>query len=412
MIIFKIIIIMIYLSEILNVSVKDRSERVIGQLKDILIKPQSGTYAPLYFLFIKNKKNKKEFFVPVEFVANFGKRWIALKHLEINIPAVTPENNYLWLAKEILDEQIVDTKGARVVRVNDLKVGPFEDKMCVLGIDVSFRGILRRLGLEWLDVFNLLPITLIDWRNAKQMNGKLQLTTVAEELKHLHPADLANIIEDLSIKQGSTLVDSLAPGAAAAVVEEMDPEIQTMIMHYLGPEKAADIVEKMSVDETVDLLKSLPEDEARRFLERLQTSKSKKIEHLFKYTEDSAGGIMTTDYVEAEPEWSVKMVIEEIKKLSTTLHSILYVYVVDKEDNLKGVISLRSLIISDHSELVKDVMKKMPEGSILKIDQKVNEIIRIMTKYNLYGAAVLDENEKMAGVVTLDDIMRFVDPNA
>ena len=403
---------MIYLGEIMNVAVKDSSETIIGHLTDILIKPKSGNYAPLVFLLIKDKKKKEEFYVPIDFVANFGRRSITLKHLRSNVPNVNPSVGHIRLVKEILDEQIVDTKGARVVRVNDLKLGPFESRMCVLGIDISFKGILRRLDLEWLDFLDVLKVNLIDWREAQLVEGAVQLNIVSEELKRLHPADLANIVEDLTLKQGSSLVDSLAPGAAAAVVEEMDPNVQTMIMHYLGPEKAADIVEKMSVDETVDLLKTLPPEEAKEFLETLQAHKSKKVEKLFKYEEDTAGGIMTTDYVEAEPEWTIARTIEEIKNVSPNLHSILYVYVVDKNDDLKGVISLRSIIVADPKVLVGSEMKEMPEGSILKTDQKVNEIIRIMTKYNLYSAAVLDENNKMAGVVTLDDVMRFVAPNA
>jgi CBS domain-containing protein/sporulation protein YlmC with PRC-barrel domain len=403
---------MIYLSEVLKVAVKDSSETIVGRLTDILIKPQTGAYAPVCFLFVINKKTREEFYIPIEYVANFSKWGITLKHLRSNVPNSKPGEEYIPLSKVILDEQIVDIKGARVVRVNDLKLAPIENKLSLLGIDVSFRGILRRLGLEWIDVFNLLPIKLIDWRSAQLMEGALQLTTVSEELTKLHPADLANIIEELTVKQGSTLVDSLESGAAAAVVEEMDPGVQTMIMHYLGPEKAADIVEKMSADETVDLLQSLPKEEAKDFLERLQAHKSKKIETLFKYDEDMAGGVMTTDYVEAEPNWTVADVIDEIRRLSPSMHSILYVYVVDKDDNLVGVVSLRSLILSNPKELIKDLMKQLPESSILHVKQKADDIIRVMTKYNLYSAAVLDENNKMAGVVTLDDVMRFIAPNA
>lgn len=403
---------MIYLSEILNKAVKDSSEMIIGQLKDVLIKPQSGTYAPLCFFYVFNKKTKEEFYIPLEYVANFGKGGLSLKRIKHSVPSIKPLEPYTWLAKEILDEQIVDTKGARVVRVNDLKFGMFESKMCVLGIDISFKGILRRLDFDWIDILNVFKVNLIDWREAQLVEGAVKLNIVSEELRSLHPADLANIVEDLTIKQASSLVDSLSPGAAAAVVEEMDPNVQTMIMHYLGPEKAADIVEKMSVDETVDLLKSLPEEEAKQFMEKLHESKSQKVENLFKYKEDTAGGIMTTDYVEASPDWTISKLIEEIKVLSPNMHSILYAYVVDKDDNLLGAISLRSVIVSNHDLLVKNVMKQLPESSVLFTNQKVNDIIRVMTKYNLYSAAVLDDNKKMAGVVTLDDVMRFVAPNA
>lgn len=403
---------MIYLSQVLKAQVKDSSETIVGRLTDILIKPQPGEYAPLCFLLVENKLEHKKKFIPFDFVANLSGSGITLKHLENRIPESDPGKDYVPLAQDILDEQIVDVKGARIVRVNDLKLGPLENKMCVIGIDISFKGILRRLGLSWIDIFNTLKVNLIDWREAHMVEGALQLATLSEDLKRLHPADLANIIEELTVKQGSNLVDSLESSTAAQVVEEMDPTAQKTIMHYLGPERAADIVEKMSIDETVDLLQMLPKEDAKQFLSSLRGSKFKKIQSLIKYEDDTAGGLMTTEYAEADPEWTVEQVTEEIRRLSPSLHSLLYVYVVGKDDNLLGSVSLRTLIVSEPKTLVRKILKSLPETSVLKVDQKVDEIIRVMTKYNLYSAAVLDENKKMCGVVTLDDVMRYVAPNA
>lgn len=404
---------MAYLSELLRTKVYDSSDKMVGRLTDILVQPEAGAYAPLKFLLVESKRYDPPLCIPYDFVATMGREEITLKNLLTNIPQQLPEGVFTYLNKDIMDDQIVDLDGARVVRVNDLKIGLFENMMSVLGIDVSFKGLMRRLGCSWLDFFNAFKIHLIDWRKARPVKGTVQVNMVAKDLVRLHPADLANIIEDLTIKQGSTLVDALDSKAAAQVMEEVDPEIQRMIINYLGPERAADIVESMSIDEAVDLLQMLPKSGAKRFLSFLQGAKSKKVEKLISYPTNTAGGLMTTDYLAARPSWSVGESIEEIRKVSPNMHSLLYVYVTEEDGTFLGTTSLRTLLITAPEKKLKDVMKRAPKTSILRVYNDINTVIGIMTKYNLYTAAVLEqEGDKMVGMVTIDDVMRHLVPNA
>ncbi|MBU0546054.1 CBS domain-containing protein [Patescibacteria group bacterium] len=402
---------MLYLSQILNSKIKDSSDKVIGQLKDILIKSKAGEYSPLDFLLVKGRKGE-EFFVPYEYVENLSKNELTLKSLFENITISEPEGAFAYLVRDVLDQQIVDVEGARVVRVNDLKLGLFENKMCVLGIDVSFRGILRRLGLKGLDLFNLLPVRLIDWRKTQRVRGVLKLDTISDDLTRLHPADLANIVEELTVRQGAKLVKNLDTAIAAAIVEEMDPTAQKMLVNYLGPEKAAKIIEKMSADEIADLMQMLSKSDAKHLLSYLKNGKLKKVEKLIEYENNTAGGLMTTDYVSGRQEWTVEMAIEEIKKMSPTMRSMLYVYVTDEDGVFKGAVSLRRLLTANKKQTLGALIKRLPPASTLHVHQKINSIIKVMTKYNLYTAAVLDENKKLVGMVTIDDIMRIIMPNA
>lgn len=402
---------MLYLSQILNSKITDSSDKVVGRLKDIITKSKAGEYSPLDFLLVKGKKGE-EFFIPYEYVENLSKEEVSLRSLFDNISTAEPEGVYAYLVRDVLDQQIVDVEGARVVRVNDLKLGLFENKMCVLGIDISFRGILRRLGLSGLDFFNFLNVRLIDWRKTQRVRGVLKLDTISDELTKLHPADLANIVEELSVRQGAKLVKNLDTSIAAAIVQEMDPTAQKLLVNYLGPEKAAKIIEKMSADEITDLMQLMTKAEAKHMLSFLQNGKLKKVEKLIKYENNTAGGLMTTDYVTGFPDWTVERAIEEIKKLSPAMHSMLYIYVTDNDGVFLGAVSLRRLLTANTKQTLGKLVKILPPASTLHIDQKLNSIIKVVTKYNLYTAAVLDENRKLVGMVAIDDIMRRIVPNA
>lgn len=402
---------MLYLSQILNSKVKDSSDKTIGRLKDILIKSKAGAYAPLDFLLIKGRRGK-EFFVPYEYVENLSKEEVSLKSLFANIVTDKPKEEYARLNRDVLDQQIVDVEGARVVRVNDLKLGLFEEKMSVLGIDISNKGLLRRLGVDRFDFLNLVEPQFIDWRKAQPIKGILKLDTISKDLAKLHPADLANIVEDLSLKQGGKLVRTLDAEMAAKVFEEIEPAVKKILVSYLGAEKAAKIIEKMSADEIADLLQMLPKEEGDKFLSLLQNGKLKKVEKLVKYRNDTAGGLMNTDFMSAGQDWTVEKTIEEIKRLSPSMRSMLYVYVIDQKGVLKGTVSLRRLITTKPNYKLKDVMKRAQRRAVLRTGQKLGEIVQLMTKYNLYTAAVVDENHQMVGIVAIDDVMRCLAPKA
>lgn len=402
---------MLYLSQILKSKVKDSSDQVIGQLRDILISPKAGTYSPLAFLLIKGK-GKKEIFLPFDYVENMSHEEITLKKIFSHIPQKTLVGEYTYLNRDVLDQQIVDVAGARVVRVNDLKLGLFEDQICVLGVDISFKGLLRRLGFGRWDFMNLFKVNLIDWRKTQPVKGTLKLDTISKTLAKLHPADLANIVEKLSARHGTKLVKSLNLETAAQVIKEMNPTLQKSLVSHLGLEKTSQIIDKMPANEIVDLVQFMPKQEAKKFLSSLHNDKLKKIDKLIHYNRDTAGSLMITSFISGRPEWTVSKTIAEIKRLSPTMHSILYIYVTNKKGMLKGVVSLRRLLTANPDYRLVDLIKKLPPVSTLKASQKVDDIIKVMTKYNLYTAAVLDDDNKLLGVVTVDDVMRYLEPNA
>ncbi|PIZ75143.1 hypothetical protein COY05_04605 [Candidatus Peregrinibacteria bacterium CG_4_10_14_0_2_um_filter_38_24] len=406
---------MVYLSHVLGSKILDSADNVVGVLDDLVISPKSGEYAPVKFLAVTLVKEKKEVFIPYDYVDDFSKEEVSLNTLFRKIElvkAVSPKS--VFLDRDVLDQQIVDVSGIRVVRVNDLRMGKVKGKMCVFGIDISTRGILRRLGLEWMDVFGWFKVNFIDWTKAHAIRGELKLSMGSNELDRLHPADLANIIEDLNIQHSSNLVQSLDVKDAAKVLEEVEPKLQKILVKHLGPDKASEILSQMSIDEVVDLMKSLPREDARVFLSHLRGAKMKNVEKLLLYPDDTAGGLMTLDFMSVSPDVTVGEVIAEIKKQSSKFRFVLYVYVMDAEDKFKGVVSLRALIVSNPSKKISDLTDEgdFHKGSTLKVNDDIDEIMEVMTKYNLFTAAVLGEDGKLLGIVSIDDVMRHLVPNA
>jgi len=401
---------MLYFSQILKRKVEDSADATVGRLKDVLIDSREGIYNPLLFLLVGGKKDK-EFFVPYHLVENLSANGITLKTLTKKIPEVAVPEGLIYLNRDVLDQQIVDVDGARVVRVNDIKFGQFENEMSVLGLDVSFQGILRRLGLNiW--PLSRLAVTLIDWRKAQPVHGTLKLDSVTGGLSKLHPADLANIVEELSVHQGSKLMGALNSAEAAKVLEEIQPRLQKVLINNLGTEKATKILEKMSTDEIVDLLQIMPQSEAKSFLSVLKNGRLSSVQGLFEYPHDTAGGLMTTDFIRANPNWTAQQAIEEIRKKSSAMRSVLFVYVLDENNKFIGPVSMRNLILSDKETKVLKLAKSVDRRAVLRPHYTVARIVKLMTKYDLYNAAVVDRDGKMIGVVSIDDVMRELAPHA
>lgn len=401
---------MIFFSSLLGTTVVDRAGQKLGKLEDIALSIQMGEYDPLLYLVVK--KSKKTEWISYDYVENLGKENIHLKTLSERIQRTPPDDKLNLLRRDVLDQQIIDVVGARVVRVNDLQFSITDRGMSVVGIDISAKGLLRRLGIEGLDIFDHFLVKLIDWRGAYVIKGAVQVQSASEQLVGLHPADLANIIEDLSIKKGGRLIQSLDKPTAARVLQEIDPKIQKVLVDWLGPERAAKIGEHMSIDDFVDMVQSLPRERATELVSYIQNGRAKSLQNLLHYQDDTAGGLMNTDFISVGPELTVEEATDRVRKLSDAFRSIYYLYVTDTDGILKGVVSLRRLMIAESREPLRDIMKNAKRLPVLNPYQSLDEVATLMTKYDLNSMAVVEKNKKMLGVVTIDDVMRAIFPKA
>ena len=404
---------MFYFSTIYNSRVKDNNNELDGKVTDILIAAEESEVAKIIGLVVKGKKNDTNF-IPVENVKNWESKYIELNgKIDKIIQPLPAKGAYISLYWSVIDKQIVDLMGLRIVRVNDLQFGLIQQTMCLIAIDISTRGLLRRLGL-YHPVFDLIfKSHFLPWQTVRLVADKIHLSAGSKELVKFHPADIANVIEKMNIKQATTWLQSLDQGTAARVLEEIQPDIKKIFIKSLGPERAAALLTKMSVDELADLLQLMPQSEAKAIIDKLpRDTKTQNVERILRYDEDTAGGLMTTEYLSAQPNATIQEVIEQISKVSAAYHSIQYVYIIDTTGKFVGVISLRNLILADRNLKVSEVIKKKKQLLTASANQGISSLAKLMTKYNLLSVAVLDKDRKLLGVVTVDDIMRRLVPDA
>ncbi len=404
---------MFYFSTIINNRVHDKNDELLGNLTDILIESDQKNHPPVAGILMCDKKSKKVFFIPSKNVSSWSSDAIILNVNKDRIADVMPQKHeFLPVCQHIIDRQIVDLTGAKVVRVNDLQFGLLQGKMCLLAIDVSTFGLFRRLGIKE-PIFHLFKPHLMEWKEVQLIGDKLQLAIGKEHLVKMHPADIANVIEKLNLRQGSLLLKSLDEVTAAKVLEEIQPEIQKLLVQHLGVDRSANIMSKMSTDELVDLIQLLPGREAKKMIDGLPLNKDiNNVKKILEYEEDEAGGLMSTEYITAGTESTVSEVIEKIRKHSHMHRSVQFIYIVDSNNRFQGVVSMRRLLINPNDETMKNLMKRISHVPPIRVETKLTEIASIMTKYNLLSVSVVDKDNKLLGVVTVDDIMRCFVPKA
>ena len=403
---------MLYFSSLIGANVRDSNDEVMGKITNVSIEIVGNREFPPLRGVLALVSRKKIVFVNADKISGWSHDGIVLKAGITELTEDIPNGDTLWLGKNVIDHQIVDLSGARVVRVNDLQFGPVREVMCLLAIDVSFGGLLRRLGLSGIALKPFKP-HLLAWKNVHLIGDKLKLGVGRDNLVKLHAADIANIVEKLNLKQGSLLLSSLDQATAAKVLEEIKPSIQKIMVQSLGVERATTILSKMSMDELVDLIQLLPARESREIIDKLPVEKNvSRVKKILEYDEDTAGGLMTTEFISAHMDTTVGEVMNQIKRDSQHHRSIHFVYVIDDKNRMLGVVSLRRLILANGGQKIKEITKGLKRAPVVNVDQSVAEIATVMTKYNLLSVAVVDNNKRLLGIVTVDDIMRCLVPKA
>ena len=390
-------------------------ELPIGKIGDFLVNHPEATFPQIDGFVVKTAQGAR--FAPMDSVLSIERgRGVSLSSAPKE-PA-PPEGEALYLVADLLDKQIVDIDGRKVVRINDLEVARTGGQLRVVAADIGFAGLLRRLGLRKLGerfspaLHDRIPRAMIAWDSVapiRELNpSHVHLSVTASKLARLHPSDLAEIIGNLSSNEAATVVKQLDDEVAADAFEHLDAQTQRELIENVGTARAADIIEEMDSDDAADLLAELPEERQSELLAEMNADTAGELRELVKYDDDTAGGLMTTDYVWIYPHRSAEATIRKIREIAPTSEFIYYLYVLDERDTLLGVLTLRALLLAPPGAKIDHIM----ETHLVTVatETQARDVSATIARYDLLAVPVVDESGRMLGIVTVDDAIDAIMP--
>jgi CBS domain-containing protein len=400
----------LYLSQVLGRAIRDLEGLRVATVKDIIVRLGDEDHPPVTGLVARYRR--RDFFLPRWRIADLNDKGVRLNADILDLRPFVRRENEVLLARDVLDKQLIDVDGKRVVRVNDVQIIETAEDWRVTGADVSLQGLWRRLAPVGFLGSNK-PVEVIDWSDVGYLAtdaATVQLKSSSGKLARLHPVEIARLAEALSYHHGSEVVESLDDETAAETLEEMPAERQAQILGDMDEERAADILELMSPDEAADVLGDLPEEKAEELLGLMEDEEQADVAELLPYEDDTAGGLMTTEFVTLPRELTVAEALARLREMAKTPNMIYYLYVVEAETSwqLAGVIALRSLILSDPEAPLEDVMRT--EFQSAHPDESAKEVAQRIAEYNLLALPVVEESGDILGIITVDDAMEILLP--
>jgi CBS domain-containing protein/sporulation protein YlmC with PRC-barrel domain len=417
----------VYLSEIINLPVSSlNSGKTIGRIVDLAVRT-SHVYPKVTALITKLHGKQEPVYIPWTNV----RLTVLKKHVSVEYPpesdheSVEATENEILVKQTFLDKQIISTSGYKLVRVNDLQLlvddsSKENPNLWLVHIDIGFKGLLRRLGWErvvnavfrWV-VSRDINDKFVAWKHvqpttATNVNGLVIVKADSAKLSAIHPADLADILEDLGTDDRISLLESLNPSVAASTLQEMSMNLRVQIAETLDREKLAAIINEMDMDETVDLLDELSPEIRTAIFSGLAQERVSEIKDLSKLSVYSVGSIMNTDFVIAKTTQTVKEVLKAVKAETKKAELLYYVYIVDEEERLRGLVTLRQLLSTKGTMPIANIMHSNIVS--VKIDTNIKHVAQLFFKYKFQAIPVVDESDRIQGIVTLHDTLDSVFP--
>lgn len=402
---------MFYLSSMLGRPVYDSAGEKLGVVSDLAI--STGEVFPRITSLAFKGPGRTPFMISWrKYVADFTEDSVTLNTESYNIRFSYLQPTEVLLARDLLDQQIVDTQGMKIVRVNDLKLSPSGTQLRLLGAEVGIRGILRQLHplLERVVVGasglfqKKIDEKIIAWNYMDLLDrdlSEVQLSVTHKRLDELHPADVADILEQLDPQQRANVFRHLDDAQATEAVSEMEDEYQADFIEDLDEARAADLLGSMDPDDAADIVRDLSYEKAETLLRLMGVEDAAEIRRLLGYKDGTAGGMMTTQFVAVRQTDTVGQTIEVLRELPDEHPTVHYVYALDEYDKLVGVLSLRTLVLARDDALIQDVMY----DDIISVppDEEEDDVAADIFKYDIPAMPVCDEHGALLGIVTVDD---------
>jgi magnesium transporter len=411
---------MIYLTRMLGKPVVDAAGDEIGTISDIAI--ATGEVFPRVTALAFRGPDKTPLMLSWrKYVGDFDGERIALNAArpELRFSYLQPDE--VLLHRDLLNKQIVDTQGMKVVRVNDLKLSESRNQLRLLGAEVGARGLLRGISplLERTvervaELFGKkVPENIIAWNYMDLLDRDLstvKLSVTHKRLHELHPADMADVLEQLTAAQRAKVFEHLEDAQVAETISEMEDDLQADVVEDFTDQRASDVLEAMDPDDAADIIGDLPYDKAEALLRLMGVREARQIRKLLGYKEKTAGGIMTPEVTTVTEDATIQEVIEHLRGAAADNENIYYIYVVGPKRVLEGVISLRDLIVSAPDTRIADIVER--ELFTVGVDDDQEQVADMMSKYDLLALPVIDEAGRLLGMVTVDDALDVLDEEA
>jgi len=406
---------MLYATELMGAKTYDAQGNYVGRIKEFFIEPADQPNRIAHYLLGRGR------FQPLvarhDQVASVAPGTMRLNVNERLLDPYEPNEAWLAVQKDLLDQQIIDTSGRKVVRVNDVDLAEQRAngniELRVTQVDIGLPGAVRRLfqGIApqkfIRKVQQQLPPSSIRWEFVNLVEPdplrRVKLRITHEKLEDLHPADLADIIEELSAAERQGIIASLDEETAAAVLAELDARLTSQIVEKLDPEKAADILEEMAPDAAADLLADLPKETSEELLEEMPGQEAQEVRELLEYDPSTAGGMMNPDFVFVGEGSTREEVLEWMRNQELNLDQLDTIVLLDKAAQFSGTVPVARLLLAEPEQLLSHL--KMEPLLSLPPDASDHEVFEIFDKYNLRMLTIVDEDSRPMGTITVDDVV-------
>lgn len=413
----------LYFSTLMDKPVVDDKNRLVGEFYDIVVKP-AEIYPQSSSLIIRKGFTNRSYAVV---------SWadiLAVEHLQVGLKISGEKivfkekhNNKeeLTLRRDILDQQVVDTYNHKVIRINDIQLLHVDNYLMVAHVDISLRGLIRRLGFEkivdfMVGLFNrkadyLETEHLISWKNIQPLSVNpvsmtIKINVPQKQLNSIPAADLGEIFLDLNLQHQLVLFRALDLTAKAKTFFNIDFKTQRSLIEDLTDKEALEILNAIPTDEATDFLEKLPKDEAGKYLGLMESKQAKKLSELLGYSSDSAGGLMTTEYLSFTKDTPVESVLNQIKERVFKVEPAQFVYIVDENNRFIGSTNFRRLMFAGLTDPIQNTA--FPKTYSVHLDSSVKEVAYLMEKYKYYAIPVVNEDQALQGIITVDDILSQV----
>lgn len=399
-----------FFSQIQGRPIYDNSGNRVGEVRDLAIRWDGATPKVTGLKYAKGVQK----LIPVDQIAHISLQRLELKGKLNKHGLVELQPDEIYMGKWLMDKQIIDLKGSKVVRVNDIKLFWLQSResqyIIPAAVDIGLRGLARRLGVEFL--FRQRENHFVWWefiQHLEEKTGNLQLRSEKQQLDQMHPADLAEIIEDLDYKKRADFIEDLDVEVAAEAFAEMELDTQIEILEHLDSQQASTLLEEMAPDEAADLLGELPDEKSVELLNLMEPDEAQEVRELMDYEEGTAGSLMTPEFIALAPEITATEAIAQLRQLAHEAETIYYLYLLKKDETLVGIISLRELLMAEPDAKLKDFMQTRVI-SVFPQDSD-HEVAEMVNKYNLLAIPVVDDHNKMLGIITVDDVLEILIPD-